>query len=317
MRALIFDGELRYVTDYPFPKSRDGEALIRVTCAGICNTDREIIKGYMDFRGVLGHEFAGVVEECGRGDMIGRPVVGEINIGCGTCSFCRSGMRRHCPARSVLGIAGRDGVFAEYTALPLVNLHVIPDTVSPIDAVFVEPVAAAYEIMEQVSITPMTRVCVLGDGKLGLLAAQAIARTGCHITASGRHREKLSILEDAGIDTRINPEFREREFDVVVDCTGSPDGIRTALQAVKPAGTIVLKTTVASPCQIDLNQIVIDEISLIGSRCGPFDTAIRALEAGEINTERLVSGVYPLEDGLMAFDHAARKDALKVILKAS
>jgi 2-desacetyl-2-hydroxyethyl bacteriochlorophyllide A dehydrogenase len=269
----------------------------------------------MGFNGVLGHEFVGVVEKCGNKSFLGRRVVGEINLGCGTCHYCRNQMQNHCTERSVLGILNKDGVFAEYVTLPVRNLHKIPDSISDEEAVFIEPLAAAYEIMDQVSMSSSDKICVLGDGKLGLLTAQVIATSGSRVTAIGRHIEKLSVLDGIGIKTRLSTEFIGRDFDIVIDCTGSPSGIRTALQMVKPRGKIVLKTTTAKKIQIDMNPFVINEISLIGSRCGPFVPAIKAVSSGQIDLYALISGIYPIEEGLKAFQHAATKSALKVILR--
>ena len=315
MRAIVYDKDLQYVTDYPVPRPKRDEALIRITHAGICNTDIEITKGYMGFKGILGHEFVGIVEKCGNRSLLGERVTGEINLGCGKCSFCRNQMQNHCPDRSVLGILNKDGVFAEYVTLPVSNLHKIPESISDEEAVFIEPLAAAYEIADQINISSSHKVCVLGDGKLGLLVAQALATTGCQLTAAGRHREKLSILDKTGIKTGLSSEYTERDFDIVIDCTGSPSGISKALQIVKPRGKIVLKTTIAKKTQIDLNQFVINEISLIGSRCGPFPTAIKAVKSGQIDLRPLIDCIYPLEEGVKAFRHAASKNALKIILK--
>lgn len=317
MRALVYKKELEYLTDYPVPRPKHGEALIRVTHAGICNTDIEITRGYMGFNGVPGHEFVGIVEKCGDKSFLGERVVGEINLGCGNCPCCRKQMQNHCPDRSVLGILNKDGVFAEYVTLPVGNLHKIPKSISDEEAVFIEPLAAAYEIIDQVGISSSDKVCVLGDGKLGLLSAQVIATTGSRLTAVGRHREKLSILDEIGINTGLSHEFKERYFDIVIDCTGSPSGIRTALQIVKPRGKIVLKTTIANKIQIDMNQFVINEISLIGSRCGPFPPAIKAIRSRQIDLYPLISYIYPIEEGLKAFQHASSKSALKVILRIS
>jgi 2-desacetyl-2-hydroxyethyl bacteriochlorophyllide A dehydrogenase len=317
MRALVYNKELRYLADYPAPKPKHDEALIRITYAGICNTDIEITKGYMGFEGVLGHEFVGVVEKCGDKSIVGKRVVGEINLSCGKCPYCRNQMQTHCSDRSVLGILNKDGAFAEYVTLPVGNIHKIPNSISDEEAVFIEPLAAAYEIIDQVGISSSDRVCVLGDGKLGLLVAQVIANTGSKLTAVGRHREKLTILDEIGINTGLSPDYKEREFDIVIDCTGSASGIRTALQIVKPRGRIVLKSTIANKIQIDMNQFVINEISLIGSRCGPFPPAIKAIRSRQIDLYPLISNVYPIEEGLKAFQNASSKNALKVILRIS
>ncbi|MEW6600731.1 MAG: alcohol dehydrogenase catalytic domain-containing protein [Nitrospirota bacterium] len=315
MRALVYDGELRYRTDYPVPKPKPDEALIRVTHAGICNTDIEITRGYMGFQGVPGHEFVGIIEKCSDKSFLGKRVAGEINLVCGKCYYCRNQMRNHCSDRSVLGIFNKDGAFAEYITLPVRNLHSIPKTISDEEAVFIEPLAAAYEILEQVSISSADKVCVLGDGKLGLLAAQVISFTGSRLTAAGRHRERLSILDEIGINTVLSSILDDSDFDIVVDCTGSPSGIRTALKIVRPRGIIVLKTTITKKSPIDMNRFVINEISLVGSRCGPFPHAIKAIKSKRINLYPMISRVYPLHEGVKAFQYASSKDALKVILK--
>jgi len=317
MRALVYNKDLRYVTDYPVPRPKHDEALIRVTHAGICNTDIEITKGYMGFKGIPGHEFVGIVEKCVDKNLVGKRITGEINLGCGQCYYCRNQMQNHCSARSVLGILNKDGAFAEYVTLPVRNLHKIPKTIPDEEAIFIEPLAAAYEILEQVAISSTDKICVLGDGKLGLLVAQVIANTGGELTTIGRHREKLSILDEIGIKTGLSQEFKYRDFDIVIDCTGSSSGMRMALQIVKPRGKIVLKTTMAKKIQIDMNQFVINEISLIGSRCGPFSSAVKAIRSRQIDLYPLISDVFPVEEGVKAFQYAASKGVLKVILKVS
>jgi len=329
LRALVFERKLEYVTDYPTPVPKLDEALIRVTRAGICNTDIEIIKGYMNFHGIPGHEFTGVVEKCEDKDLTGKRVVGEINIGCNTCSFCRNNMRNHCPDRAVLGILNRNGAFAEYLTLPLSNLHLIPDSISDNEAVFVEPLSAAFEILRQVNISSTDKVCVLGDGKLGLLAGQVLASTGCDLVVAGKHKENLSILEEMGIRTelvstgtagaidKLPLQIGDKggQFDIVIDCTGSSFGIENALDIVKPGGKIILKTTVADTVPLDINRIVIREISLIGSRCGPFKPAIHSIETKKVNLLPLVSAVFSLRDGIEALEFASRRGVLKVILE--
>jgi threonine dehydrogenase-like Zn-dependent dehydrogenase len=315
MRALVFDEQLKYVEGHEAPLPEKGEALIKVTSAGICNTDLEIIKGYMGFKGIPGHEFTGVVQQCDAKELEGKRVVGEINIGCGKCSFCRENVREHCADRSVLGILNKDGVFAEYVTLPVSNLHLIPDSVTDDEAVFTEPLAAAFEILEQVDIGPLDKVCVLGDGKLGILVAQVLATTGCGLTAVGNHSEKLAILEALGIKTAPGASFNEKGFDVVVDCTGSALGIEKALNIVRPRGRVVMKTTVADKGGIDLNNIVINEITVTGSRCGPFDRAMKAIEEKKVITWPLITASYGLAEGLKAFEHAAEKSTLKILFK--
>ncbi len=314
MRALVFEKNLNFRSDYPIPKPKHREALIRIAQAGICNTDLEITKGYMDFQGVPGHEFVGIVEKCEERAWEGKRVAGEINIGCGACPFCMKGMENHCPNRSVLGILKKDGAFSEYITLPSGNLHLIPDSISNEEAIFVEPLAAAFEIIQQVKLTEDDKVCVFGDGKLGLLVGQVLSLTGCDLTVIGRHKEKLSILDKRGIKTSLKKDVKD-SFDVVVDCSGSPSGLKDALRAAIPNGKIVLKTTLAQRESIDLNNVIINEISLIGSRCGPFAPAIKALQNKTVDVRPLISGSYAIEDGIAAFNKASQKGILKIILK--
>ncbi len=314
MRALVYDGELRLVEDYPRPVPPPGEALVRVQLAGICNTDLEIVRGYMGFQGVLGHEFVGVVEECADESLVGQRVVGEINCYCGECPTCRAGAPTHCPNRTTLGIWGRDGALADYLSLPVANLHPVPEAVSDEAAVFVEPLAAALEILEQVQVKPTDRVVVLGDGKLGLLVAQVLGLTGCDLIVGGRHKEKLGILKRRGIDARLAGELPAEKADVVVDCTGHPSGFAAARGLVKPRGTLVLKSTFHGDVGVNLSTLVVDEITLVGSRCGPFAPALRLLERGLVDVESLISATYPLDAGLAAFERAQEKGTLKVIL---
>ncbi len=316
MQALVYDGEaLRVREDYPRPVPPPGEALVRVRLAGICNTDLEIVRGYMGFRGVLGHEFVGTVEEAEDRSLIGQRVVGEINAACGECPTCRAGRPTHCPYRTTLGIWGRDGAFAEYLTLPVRNLHAVPDTVSDEEAVFTEPLAAALEILEQVHLRPTDRVVVLGDGKLGLLVAQALALMGCDLLTVGRHREKLAILARRGIPTARESEAEGLTADVVVECTGRPEGFAAARRILRPRGTLVLKSTYHGRVEADLTGLVVDEITLVGSRCGPFPPALRLLQRGLVDVRALVSATYPLVQGVEAFARAAEPGVLKVLLR--
>jgi threonine dehydrogenase-like Zn-dependent dehydrogenase len=269
----------------------------------------------MGFKGIPGHEFAGIVEDSESKDLNGKRVVGEINIGCGECAICSAGLRNHCPERSVLGILNKDGAFADYITLPIDNLHIIPDSVSDEEAVFVEPLAAAFEILRQIDIGPSDSVCVLGDGKLGLLIGQVLSMTGCDLTVVGKHRSKLLLLDELGIKTELISGFKRKDMDLAVECTGSESGIETALNSVRPRGKVVLKTTVAERGKVDLNPIVINEISLIGSRCGPFPEALETIESGRVKLYPLISAEYALEEGARAFEHASEKGTLKVILK--
>ena len=316
MRALYINHGLRFEKDYPKPIPPAGEALIRVLQAGVCNTDLELVKGYLNFKGVPGHEFVGVVEQAaGRSDLIGKRVVGEINAACGRCEACRAGRPTHCPNRTTLGIDRRDGAFAEYLSLPFENLHPLPDSVSTDQAVFVEPLAAACEILEQIQIHPTDRVVVIGDGKLGLLCAQVIALTGCQLTLLGRHPDKLLILKEKHIQTTTQlDEFVPASIDIVIEATGTPSGFETARKIVRPRGTIVLKSTYNSDLNVSLTMVVVDEVSLIGSRCGPFEPAIRMLANRQVEVDQLIQARYSIQEGLKAFDHAARKGTLKVMV---
>ena len=315
MNAVVWDGTLGYREDCPSPRAAAGEALVRVRLAGICNTDLEITRGYMAFRGVPGHEFVGNVVECGQPDLVGRRVVGEINCPCGDCAYCRRGLGHHCPERTVLGIAGRDGAFAEYLTLPVANLWPVPEGLPDEQAVFVEPLAACYEILEQVHVRPGQAVVVLGDGKLGLLAAQVLAQAGGDVLAVGHHEEKLAILARRGIRTRLAAALPARMADVVVECTGAAEGLALAAQVVRPRGTIVLKSTVAVPGVVPLAPLVVDEITVVGSRCGPFGPALGALAAGKVDVVSLIAAEYPLAAAAEAFAHAARRGTLKVLLR--
>ncbi len=315
MRALLLKKDLRLVEDYPAPEPPPGEALVRVSMAGICNTDLELVKGYMQFQGIPGHEFVGVVERApGAKEWEGRRVVGEINAACTTCPTCQAGRPTHCPHRTTLGIGGRDGAFAEYLTLPIRNLHSVPDALPDEAAVFVEPLAAACEILQQVHIRPTDRVVVLGDGKLGLLCAQVLALTGCELTAVGRHQEKLDILARRGIATALESNSVEAGADLVVEATGRPEGYAAARRLVRPRGTIVLKSTYHGSFDADLTMVVVDEVTLIGSRCGPFGPALRLLAQGLVDVTSLTQARYPLSEGLIAFEHAAQPGTLKVLL---
>jgi threonine dehydrogenase-like Zn-dependent dehydrogenase len=317
MRALVIDNGLCFEKNYPTPTPPIGEALVRVLQAGVCNTDLELVKGYMNFSGVPGHEFVGVVEQAvGREDLIGQRVAGEINAACGVCETCRANRPTHCPHRTTLGIDRRDGVFADYLTLPFENLHALPDSISDDQAVFVEPLAAACEVMEQVKILPTDHVAVIGDGKLGLLCAQVVALTGCDLIGVGRHTEKLHILQRRGIITTTNfNSIEAHSLDIVVEATGMPSSFVLARQLVRPRGTIVLKSTYQGEAlPVNLTMMVVDEITLIGSRCGPFAPAIRLLANQLVDVESLIQARYTLGEGLAAFERAARKGTLKVIV---
>jgi threonine dehydrogenase-like Zn-dependent dehydrogenase len=314
MRALVWNGTDLRVTDHPEPRANAGTAVVRVALAGICNTDLEIVKGYMGFRGVLGHELVGTVEE-GPAQWKGKRVVGEINFACGVCAVCRNGLGRHCARRSVMGILNADGAFAELIAVPLANLREVPDGVSEEDAVFTEPLAAAFEILEQIPMLPGTRTIVLGDGKLGLLVAQVLSLAGAEVLAVGRHAAKLAILERRGIETVHADQWRREPADLVVEATGTAAGFAAAVAATRPRGTLVLKSTVAGRPEVDLAPLVINEISVIGSRCGRFEPALRALADGSIDVHSLISARRPLGGAVEAFEEARRAGVLKVLVE--
>ncbi len=287
--------------------------IVDVLMAGICETDLQLCKGYMGFRGTLGHEFVGIART---GRLAGQRVVGEINCACHQCEMCRQGNTSHCPHRTVIGILNHDGAFADRLVVPDRNLHALPEHVTNVQAVFVEPLAAACRIPEQLSVQGDERVTVLGDGRLGNLCAQVMRHHGCHVTVFGKHEFKLKILQEMGISACLRSNSpANRTADIVIDCTGSPTGLEDAIRMVRPCGTIVLKTTVAAAQTMHMAPLVIDEIRVVGSRCGPFSEAIRLLSAGSVTVDTLVSASYPLEDAETAFQHAIRKDALKVLFE--
>lgn len=319
MKALRFENGQLSLADVGVP-GREGEALVRVRVAGVCNTDLEIVRGYAGFEGTLGHEFVGEVERApGSPELEGRRVVGEINAGCGRCQHCRAGDARHCPARTVLGIVGRDGAFAEYLSLPVVNLLPVPDEVPDERAVFTEPLAAACGITERARVETETRVAVVGDGKLGLLCAQAIkATTGAGVTLVGRHDRKLDIARGRGVRAlkadELPPSF-DRAFDVTVEASGSPAGFETALRLLRPRGTLVLKSTFHGATELSTAPVVVDEISIVGSRCGRFKPALELLRRGAIETDALITDEFPLSEGPRALERAAEPGVLKVLLR--
>lgn len=313
MRAIVLDKDVRFRTDHPAPDTAAGEVIVRVTRAGVCETDLQLIKGYMGFRGVLGHEFVGVAEA---GRFAGRRVVGEINCSCRECETCRSGLTSHCPNRTVLGILNHDGAFADLIAVPEPNLHPVPDSIPDDVAVFTEPVAAAFQIPAQVPVRSADRIIVLGDGRLGNLCAQVLADLSDHVLVVGKHQEKLALLQARGIATRLlSNDLPARAADVVVDCTGSESGLPTALTLVRPRGTIVLKTTVAGAQTMPWAPFVIDEVTLVGSRCGPFDQALAALAAGRVDVRPLITQRFRLDDGLQALERAKAKGVMKVLIE--
>jgi threonine dehydrogenase-like Zn-dependent dehydrogenase len=315
MRALVFDQTLSYQPRRPDPAAADGDSLIRVRQAGICSTDLEIAKGYMGFRGILGHEFVGEVVQSPQRDLVGKRVAGEINVACGRCDLCLGGLASHCRARSVLGIDKHDGAFADFVRLPAINLHVLPDSIDDDAAVFIEPLAAAFQVLKQIKLDGRRWVTVLGDGRLGLLVAQVLRNAGCPVRMIGKYPAKLALCEKWQIRSRPLADIKPRhDQDVVVDCTGSPAGLELAMQLTRPRGTIILKTTVAANSPVNLSPLVIDEITVIGSRCGPFRDARTALVDKQIDVASLIHRRMKLEQGVEAMELAGRPGVLKVIL---
>lgn len=316
MKALRVDSQGLALAEIERPGS-DDEALVRVILSGICNTDLEIARGYAGFHGTIGHEFVGVVESAPSGALVGERVVGEINAGCGKCELCLAGDSRHCPARTVLGIVGRNGAHAEYLQLPLRNLLPVPAQICDEHAVFTEPLAAVCAITERVAFTGDDSVAVIGDGKLGLLCAQTLALTGARLLLIGKHEEKLRIAERRGIETATIERVakRVREFDVVVEASGAAAGFALALQLLRPRGTLVLKSTFHGATEFDAAPIVVDEITIVGSRCGRFAPALDLLRQGAIDVESLISEEYPLSKGVLGMARASQKGVLKVLLR--
>ena len=318
MRAVVFDGELTFVKNYPVPEIPAGWALMRVLKAGICGTDIELIKGYKEFKGVLGHEFVGIVKKCDDLSLIGKRVVGDINAGCGKCGWCTKGLQRHCPNRTVLGIINHDGCMADYCVLPVSNLFEIPAEMSNEREIFIEPLSAACEILEQLQIQGMERVMVLGDGRLGVLCAWALSTLLSDVTLIGHHPEKLALAEWRHLKTMIDKAVPGLEADIVVDATGYGGGIVEAMSLCRPRGIIVLKSTVASQGEIDLSPIVVNELTVVGSRCGQIEDGLRMLESyPDMPVERLITARYPIERAKAAFDRAVQPDALKVLIEIS
>ena len=320
MKAVVFDEGLKLDKNYAKPVPQKGEALVRVTLAGICNTDYEITKGYMGYKGILGHEAVGIVEEVNSNDqsLVGKRVVAEISYGCDdpNCPWCAVKNYRHCPNRHTLGIWRKDGCFAEYFTMPVNVLFEVPACVSDEQAVFVEPLAAALEINEQLHIKPMDRVIVLGDGKLGLTTALALSAQNLDVLLVGKHQNKLDIAKAQGVKTRLLADLKqEKIYDVVVEATGSLSGFETAMALVRPRGVLVLKSTIAASKEFNLAPIVIDEITVLGSRCGQFPPALRMLASGKIDFKPLISAVYSVDDAIEAFEKNKEKDTLKVLIK--
>jgi len=317
MKALRVKERTADITDVSLPDI-EGEALVRVVKSGICNTDLEIVRGYAGFDGTIGHEFVGVVESCETvPGFVGKRVVGEINVGCGVCSLCMGGDSRHCPTRTVLGIHGRDGAHAEFLSLPARNLIEVPDSVSDEAAVFAEPLAAAHGIAERVRIQPGSRIAVIGDGKLGLLCAMTLKLSSDSVTLIGRHREKLAIAAKRGIDGVLvdNAETLKKSFDIVVEASGSESGFAAAMDLVKPRGTIVLKSTFHGDPRWDATRVVVDEITVVGSRCGRLAPAIDLLASKTVLVDDLISEEFSLADAVSALRAAEAKGILKVLLR--
>ena len=317
MRGLwLENNQLELLNNIPEPEMKEGEARGRVLSAGICNTDLELIRGYYPYKGILGHEFVGIVEE-GPKNLINKRVVGEINAACGHCRFCLRNEPTHCENRSVLGIVNRNGAFADYLSLPTENLYPVPDNIPTEVATFTEPIAAALEIQTQIKIHPQDKVLVVGDGKLGQLVAQTLSITGCDLFAVGRHDKKLANLRARGIKTGKSEDIQERTFDIAVECTGNAQGFAMAQKALRPRGTLVLKSTYAGNLSLDASAIVVDEITLIGSRCGRFAPALELLAQEKIDVQPLIDARYSLSQGIAAFERAQIKGTQKVLLNIS
>lgn len=316
MKALRFENNRLNLAEIEKPR-KESEAIVRVLKSGICNTDLEIVRGYAGFSGTIGHEFVGVVEQVENAEhLIGKRVVGEINAGCGVCERCLFGDSRHCPKRTVLGIIGRDGAHAEYLTLPARNLFEVPENVSDEEAVFVEPLAAAYGITEQVEISPETKVAVIGDGKLGILCAQSLALKSENVTLIGKHKEKLSVAEKRNIQTVLlkSASKMHKSFDVVVEASGSESGFATALDLIKQRGKLVLKSTFQGKTNLEMWRVVVDEITVVGSRCGRFSPALELLKNKKIDVSSLISEEFSLKNGVKAMEKAAQKGVMKVLL---
>jgi threonine dehydrogenase-like Zn-dependent dehydrogenase len=318
MQAIwLEDQSLRFREDVPVPVPGPGEALVRLRLGGICATDLEMQRGYAPFAGVMGHEFVGEVVQAPQGaeDWVGQRVVGEINVSCGECAPCRRGDPTHCAQRQVIGIRRRDGAFAEFMALPLENLHRVPDEIPDEAAVFTEPLAAALEIQQQVPVRPQDRVLLLGAGRLGQLIAQVLALSGCDLRVSARHPRQRELLQARQIRLAQAEDLEQGQFDVVVEATGTPQGFQLARQRVRPRGVLVLKSTFAEAVQLDLSALVVDEITLVGSRCGPFEPALRLLASGRVDPLSMIEGRYPLSQAVQAFEQAQQPGVMKILVE--
>lgn len=310
MRGIFFDGKLSYKQDLKKPEIQGDESLVKVLYAAICNTDKEIVKGYKNFIGILGHEFVGIVDDSTDKDLIGKRVVGDINIGCGDCDFCRKGFKNHCRNRKILGMSDKDGAFAEYITLPNNNIHIVPDNVSDIEAVFTEPLAAALEISEMYHVKPTHKVAIIGDGKLAQLITQTISLTCCDLTVIGKHPEKLELLKNKAKTVLLEDVGNRSYYDIVVECTGNDQGLSLAKDIVNAMGAIILKSTYHSDTVLNPTDWVVNEITILGTRCGPIDAALRLLERKLVSVDKLVSGVYSIKDFESAF---SSKNILKAV----
>ncbi|MEO5378640.1 MAG: alcohol dehydrogenase catalytic domain-containing protein [Magnetococcus sp. DMHC-6] len=312
MRSVVLNGTPQWQSAWPIPIAGANDALVRIVLAGICRTDLEMMRGYKGFTGIIGHEFVGVVVSAhAHPHLEGQRVVGEINQGCGKCRFCLCRQENHCPSRRVLGIHNWDGVLAEYAVVPVANLHLVPGEVSDQEAVFVEPLAAAIEILEQLHVRPTHRVLVIGDGRLGGLVAQVLTLTGCELLLIGRHEAKLSRLAALGIPVALTTDDL---YPLIIDCTGSPSGVTLAHQLVEPRGKIILKSTFHGDNPLSLTHMVVNEITLSGSRCGPFAPALRLLSKKLIQVVPFIDGIFPLEQALEALSYAARPGVFKILV---
>ena len=318
MRGLWLENQqIQYREDIPIPSNPD-EALVKVRLIGVCGTDLEMVNGYYPFTGVPGHEFVGEVVSVPAGAdtvWVGKRVVGEINLVCGQCEQCLAGRSTHCEKRTVLGILNRDGVFAEYVSLPLENLHLVPDNISDEVAVFAEPLAAALEIQQQVQIKPDDRVLLIGAGRLGQMIAQSLALTSCGLAVVARHEHQQRLLLSRGIRILDESDIQHWRWDMVVEATGSDSGLALARHALRPRGTLVLKSTYKGAVSLDLSPFVVDEINVVGSRCGPFAPALRLLALGHVDPAPLISARFELKNSLAAFDKAARPGVMKVLIQ--
>ncbi len=313
MKSLWLENNKIDLREVPQPQ-KPNEALVKIRKAGICSTDLELVKGYYPYTGILGHEFVGEVVKADDASWIGQRVVGEINAVCGECEQCLNGRPTHCENRTVLGIVNRDGIFAEYTSLPIANLHKVPASVPDGMAVFAEPLAAALEIQEQISIQPGDRVLLVGAGRLGQLIAQTLALTSCDLRVVARHPRQQDLLTARGIRLINEADVQKWRWDVVVEATGSPSGFALARRAIRPRGTLVLKSTYKGEMSVDFSSIVVDEINIIGSRCGPFEPALRLMEERQVDPTVLIDAEYPLTEAVKAFERAAQPGALKVVV---